>query len=271
MVEQALDFAAESDELLALLEQLDDADWQRETQFKHWTINDIIAHLHVFNYAADIGLRDSDEFANLMRQLAAAAKQGISHLAFTHAWLSGAKNRDLMQKWRDFYREMATRFRSADPKKRVPWAGPMMSVRSSVTARLMETWAHGQAIYDLLGQPRGEADRIKNIAVLGINTFSWTFTNRGMAVPPNMPYVRLTAPSGAIWEWAQPDESSSIEGTAVEFCQVVTQVRNIADTRLKVVGPAAVAWMSIAQCFAGPPEDPPPPGTRCTQGTGVLK
>ena len=139
-----------------------------------------------------------------------------------------------------------------------------MSVRSSITARLMETWAHGQAVYDLLGQIRREADRIKNIAVLGINTFSWTFTNRGMAVPANLPYVRLIAPSGAVWEWSHPEESSHIEGSAVEFCQVVTQVRNSADTKLKVVGPAAVAWMSIAQCFAGPPEEPPPPGTRFT-------
>jgi uncharacterized protein (TIGR03084 family) len=270
MLEQALDFAAESDELLALLERLDDADWERKTQFKHWTINDIIAHLHFFNYAADTGLRDSDEFASLMRQLSAAARQGTSHLAFTHAWL-GVRNRGLMQKWRDFYREMAARFTVAEPKKRVPWAGPTMSVRSSITARLMETWAHGQAIYDLLGEARSGADRLKNIAVLGINTFSWTFTNRGMAVPPKMPYVRLIAPSGTTWEWAQPDESGSIEGTAVEFCQVVTQIRNIADTGLKVVGPAAVAWMSIAQCFAGPPEDPPPPRTRFVQGIGARR
>lgn len=266
MLEQGQDFEAESDALLALLDYLDDADWQRETQFKRWTINDIIGHLHFFNYAADTGLRDSDEFAGLMRQVAAAAKQGTSHLAFTHSWLGGTKNGDLMQVWRDFYHEMAARFQRADPKKRVPWAGPTMSVRSSITARLMETWAHGQAIYDLLGKVRIDADRIKNIAVLGINTFSWTFSNRNIQTPAKMPCVSLIAPSGATWQWGQPDESNRIEGTAVEFCQVVTQVRNIADTRLKVVGPVAVAWMSIAQCFAGPPEDPPLPGTRFIKG-----
>ena len=53
-----------------------------------------------------------------------------------------------------------------------------------------------------------------------------------------------------------------IEGSATEFCQVVTQVRNIADTRLKVAGEAATRWMAIAQCFAGPPETPPAPGSR---------
>jgi hypothetical protein len=63
------------------------------------------------------------------------------------------------------------------------------------------------------------------------------------------------------------DQDNSVEGSAAEFCQVVTQVRNIADTKMRVVGPAAAAWMSIAQCFAGPPEDPPPLGTRFTQRT----
>jgi len=42
----------------------------------------------------------------------------------------------------------------------------------------------------------------------------------------------------------------------------VTQVRNIADTKLRVVGEVAKRWMSIAQCFAGGAETPPAPGTR---------
>jgi uncharacterized protein (TIGR03084 family) len=66
---------------------------------------------------------------------------------------------------------MAARFAAADPFARVPWVGPDMSVRSAITARLMETWAHGQAAYDLLGVVRRNTDRIRNIAVLGVNTY----------------------------------------------------------------------------------------------------
>ena len=44
----------------------------------------------------------------------------------------------------------------------------------------------------------------------------------------------------------------------------MTQTRNIADTKLKVTGPVATDWMSKAQCFAGPPNPPPLPGTRFT-------
>jgi uncharacterized protein (TIGR03084 family) len=76
------------------------------------------------------------------------------------------------------------------------------------------------------------------------------------------PYVRLDAPSGAVWEWNDPDQPDRVEGDATEFCQVVTQTRNVADTGLRIQGETARRWMSIAQCFAGAVADPPPPGTR---------
>jgi uncharacterized protein (TIGR03084 family) len=137
-----------------------------------------------------------------------------------------------------------------------------MSVRSSITARLMETWSHAQAVYDLLGVERLDTDRIRNIAQLGINTFGWTFHNRGEAPPGDVPAVRLTAPSGATWEWNVENTLDLVEGSASEFCQVVAQTRNIADTDLLVSGPVATRWMAVAQCFAGPVETPPPPGAR---------
>ena len=53
-----------------------------------------------------------------------------------------------------------------------------------------------------------------------------------------------------------------VEGQATEFCQVVAQTRALKDTSLRVEGDVAREWMSIAQCFAGPPENPPAPGSR---------
>ena len=141
-----------------------------------------------------------------------------------------------------------------------------MSVRSAITSRLMETWAHGQAIYDLLGVQRVNTDRIKSIAVLGILTFGWSFKNRGLESPGEVPYVRLTAPSGEIWEWNNPQGDNKVEGPAEEFCQVVTQSRNILDTNLKIHGAISKQWMAIAQSFAGPSEEPPSPGMRHSVG-----
>ena len=263
MIQQAIDFRDESEALYELVEPLKAEDFERATQFKNWTINDVLGHLHMWNWAADLTLKDGAAFVEFLQQIAAYLAKGTLR-QFENEWLKGQKNRELVNEWHAFSLAMSDRYAAADPKARVKWAGPDMSVRSKITARLMETWAHGQEVYDLLGVRRVDTDRIRNIALLGVNTFGWTFACRGIEAPGNPPYVKLTAPSGAVWEWNEPSEENRVEGSATEFCQVVTQVRSVADTGLKVKGETAARWMSVAQCFAGPPEQPPAPGTRFT-------
>jgi uncharacterized protein (TIGR03084 family) len=265
MFEQVDDFVAESEALHELLSPLQDRDFETKTQFKAYTIHDVVAHLHQWNHAADLSLRDAAAFQAFWKGIAGGIARGRTLPSLADEWLRGLRGRALLAAWRRFYLEMAERFRAADPRARVPWAGPDMSVRSSITARLMETWAHGQEVYDVLGVERVDGDRIRNIAQLGVRTFAWTFVNRGLPVPGPPPQVRLTAPSGALWEWNEPREDERVEGDATEFCQVVTQVRSLGDTKLRVTGEIAGQWMAIAQCFAGPPSDPPAPGTRFRQ------
>lgn len=265
MLQQAIDFEAESDALYALLEPLSDEDFQRKTQFKDWTIDDVFQHLHYFNYAADLSLNDEDGILGFFADLRAAYETGDNLVSYTDKQLGGIKGRALLNLWHDYYAGMIDNFHEADPKKRLKWAGPDLSVLSSITARLMETWSHGQAVYDLLGVVREDRDRIKNIVFMGNATFGWTFVNRGEDVPADKPFLKLTAPSGGIWEFNEPSDDNSIQGSAVEFCQVVTQTRNIQDTALQVVGDTATKWMAVAQCFAGQPRTPPAPGTRFRQ------
>jgi len=264
MFEQVSDFRDESEALYRLMQPLGAADYGTATQFKNWTFNDIIGHLHLWNRAADLSLTDEAAFQKFLGEVFQSVASG-SLRTFEKQWLDGLQGPELLEQWHAFVLKMAGHFAAADPQARVKWAGPDMSVRSSMTARLMETWAHGLAVYDALGVERVDADRIRNIAVLGVNTFAWTFRNRKLEVPRQMPCVRLTAPSGVMWQWGEAGSGERIEGTASEFCQVVTQTRNVADTDLQVSGEVARQWMGIAQCFAGPPEDPPAPGSRFVQ------
>lgn len=259
---QASDFREESDVLYELLRAMPAEHWTRPTGFKAWTSNDVIGHLHIFNHAAKLSLAGRDESKAFFAEIAAGKARGESLLLYTRAWLRGAQDRILLEQWRELYRQLADAYATQDPARRLAWGGPDMSARSLISARQMETWAHGQEIFDLLGASRTEGERIKNIAVLGVNTFGWTFANRGLPVPPVQPYVRLTSPGGAVWEWHAQQDSERLEGSAVDFGAVVTQTRNVADTRLRVTGPVTQQWMSLAQCFAGPPEDPPAAGTR---------
>lgn len=258
---QALDFQDESKDLYKLIQNLSDDELNQKTGFKDWSINDVISHLHIWNLAADLSLLNPIEFKIFFIQVDSAFKQGKSLKEFEREYLA-TSGFELIKLWRKSYEEVAEHFLKADPKARVQWAGPSMSVRSSITARLMETWAHAQEVYDVLGVERKNTDRIKNIVVLGVNTFAYTFRVRNEEVPKLMPCVRLTAPSGEIWTFGEENSEELIEGLAEEFCQLVTQTRNIADTQLQVTGAIASDWMSKAQCFAGRAEKPPAAGQR---------
>lgn len=256
----ASDLAAEHADLDALVSSLAPDQWLLPTPSPGWTIADQVGHLGFFDHTATLAITDPTGFREHATELVASLGEGSADPTLDEA--RTMEPGELLRWWRTARSGLIEAAASLDDESRLPWYGPPMSAKSFLTARLMETWAHGQEVYDQLGVEREDTDRIHGIATLGVKTFGWTFINRKMEVPQPAPYVRLIAPSGAIWEWNEPQENNRVEGSATEFCQVVTQTRNFADTKLVAVGNPATRWMSIAQCFAGPPEDPPKPGTR---------
>ena len=258
----ALDFKAECDDIHALLAGHGPDIFATPTLFKGWTIGDIIGHLHAWNIAADLTLNDPEQFAVFIVDAMTSLANGMSHPKFQKIYFAGQSDADIFADWAAYYPPMAERFAAADPDLRVKWAGPDMSVASCIIARQMEHWAHAQAIFDVLGQTRTNADRLKNVAHIGVTTFSWSFKVRGKTPPAPKPFVCLRAPSGEIWHWNEPQTDNRVEGSAEEFSQVVTQCRNIADTNLHCIGPIAKDWMAHAQCFAGGSETPPARGVR---------
>jgi uncharacterized protein (TIGR03084 family) len=260
--EPASDFRAEADELHDFLTTLGDEDWSRATAFQRWTPWDVVAHLHLYDEVSLASLAGGQAFAVERDALVGRITRGTTNADLARERYGALGARELLAQWIAGARDLADQLGAADPKRRLPWFGPDMGVRMFTTARLMETWAHGQEIYDLMHVERTYTDRLQHIATIGVKTFAWTFLNRRLEVPGPPPYVRLVAPSGAVWEWNEPSETSRISGTAVDFCRTVTQVRNVADTSLEVVGDVAQRWMAIAQCFAGGASDPPKPGER---------
>lgn len=258
--EQVQDFLDESEGLFAVIQDLEEADFARETQFKGWTIEDVLRHLHYWNRAVDFASQGEEAFSGLKARVQAAIKVGDT-LRVVERKAIPETGKVLRASWIGFARALAKRWENVDPKARLPWVGPEMSARSAITARQMETWAHGFEIFDLLGQERQEHDRIKNIVILGANTFGWSHHVHGLPVPDAMPKLVLTAPFGDVWEMGE-ESAGRIEGAAVDFAAVVTQTRALADTGLAVKGEVAETWMAHAQCFAGPPETPPAKGAR---------
>ena len=240
MLQQIVDLQAEAGDLSRLLESLPETDWTRPTQFKGWTINDVVIHLHAGDLLAAASVKDAAAFAGMLADIRARRAGGLSGIEENRQRVGPRRPaRPCCGAGARSSTNFAAMLAAKDPEARLKWAGPDMGVRMFTTARQMEVWAHGQEIYDILGQDRAPTDRLKSIAVIGVRTYRLDVRQSWIAVPGEPPHVRLTGPSGDIWEWNPPSHDNAVTGSALEFCQVVTQVRNIADTRLQVTGEPA--------------------------------
>ncbi len=256
----ARQFLEECRDLDVLVSSLDESDWHRPTAFFDWTVRDEIMHLHQVDGFAVAALESAARFGAVLAEARSAQAAGVTLSEQARARFGDLPAAKLLARWRETYASLAGMLAGRDAKARLSWFGPDMSPTSMASARQMEVWAHGQDIYDLLDLARPTADRIRNICELGVRTFAWSFRNRGRVAPPR-PDVILTGPRGDLWEW--PGEGGGrVRGTALDFALVVTQRRAPSDTALVAEGAGALAWLPLAQCFAGAPQEPAAPGSR---------
>jgi uncharacterized protein (TIGR03084 family) len=137
-----------------------------------------------------------------------------------------------------------------------------MGRASFLTARVMETFAHGHDIAAAAGVPAAFDRALRHVAHLGVATLGFSFANRGRPVPEEPVRVELTSPEGATWTWGPAGAANRVRGSARALCLLVTQRRHREDTDLVAEGPVADAWLDLAQCFAGPPTEGPAPSGR---------
>ncbi|WP_426571126.1 TIGR03084 family metal-binding protein [Aquihabitans sp. McL0605] len=229
------------------------------TPSPRWTVAAQLAHLTYFDGNAALAIDDPPAFTASVHDLLEAAAGGDEAIdAFElDAWrfLPPA---DLLAAWRANRERLAASSAALADDARIDWYGPSMGAKSFLTARLMETWAHGQDIVDAVDGHRPATDRLRHIAQLGYATRKWSYLNRGMEVPEGDVALVLTAPSGATWTWGDDDENT-VTGPAEDFCLVVTQRRHVDDTHLQITGDRARDWLIRAQAFAGPATDGPNP------------
>jgi uncharacterized protein (TIGR03084 family) len=260
VLELRRDLVAEQNSLDDVVGDLDDEQWSRATASPGWSVFDQIAHLVYFDGRASIAISDPEQFRrDLEEMLARAANESIDEI--TLGPLRTLSSKDLMSRWRENRQLLNGAASTLTDDSRVAWYGPSMGAKSFLTARLMETWAHGVDVVDSLGVTRTPTDRLRHVAQLGFITRQWSYTVRGETPPPGAVRLELEGPRGDAWRWGPDDADDSIEGSAEEFCLVVTQRRHPSDTSL-LTGELGTHWLQRAQAFAGAPSEGPRPRSR---------
>ena len=168
------DLEAEHADLDAVVAALDASDWDRPTPAVGWSVRDQISHLGYFDRTAVLAVRDADEFTRSVEVLLAG---GVDVSVEPGRGISAP---ELLAWWREGRRDLLATLEPLDPATRVPWYGPPMGARSFATARLMETWAHGQDIVDAVGAERPPTDRLRHIAHIGVRARPFSYAVRGL-------------------------------------------------------------------------------------------
>ncbi|MBY6411768.1 TIGR03084 family protein [Rhodococcus sp. BP-252] len=249
------DLRAEGDALDALVADLDQEQWSTPTPAAGWTIAHQIGHLSWTDNVAERTTSGAAGDADAAAEFDVALKQAWADpTGFVDAAADEeAAKPDLLTTWRTRRHAMTDALAKVPARVKIPWFGPPMSAASMATARLMETWAHGQDVADALGIVREPTDRIKGVAHIGVRTRDFAYAVN-QQTPPAEPFrVELTSPLGELWTWGPEDASQRVTGSAADFCLLVTQRAHRDDLDLTAVGDDAQHWLTIAQAFAGPP------------------
>lgn len=246
------DLRAEQEELADLLTGLAPATWARATPAPGWTVADQIAHLAYFDRAAHTALTDPEGFDALLLK-AMEDPEGFTKPV-------PVPPERLLPEWKEAAGELRVALADAPPGTRVPWFGPPMSVPSKTTARLMETWAHGQDVVDALGIRRRPTARLRHVAHIAVRARPFSYLTRELPVPEEPVRAELRAPDGSTWHLGPDEAVQKVTGDGEEFCLVLTRRRHVDDTSLRAHGALAQEWLEIGQAFAGPPGEGRRPG-----------
>ncbi|GHC60359.1 TIGR03084 family metal-binding protein [Streptomyces flavofungini] len=244
------DLRAESDELDRLVGDLGESSWTLDTPAVGWTIAHQIAHLAWTDRAALLAVTDADAFA---AHAAVALKSPDTFVDDGAREGAALPPGELLASWRDGRDALQRALRAAPAGARFPWYGPPMSAASVATARIMETWAHGQDVADTLGVRRAPTDRLRHVARIGVRARDYAYAVRGLTPPAEEFRVELHTPDGDVWTYGPEGAAQRVTGPALDFCLLATRRAHRDDLAVRAQGPDAEQWLSIAQAFAGPP------------------
>ena len=243
------DLAAESDDLELLVMGLTPDQWRAPTPAPGWSIGHQIAHLAWTDEGAVLAATDVEGFSAVLAD-AVANPGGFTDDA---AALGAAQSPEsLLRRWHASRTALASALVGVPSGQKLPWFGPPMSAASMATARIMETWAHGQDVADALGVRRTPTARLRHVAWIGVRTRDFAFLSDASAAPADEFRIELTAPDGELWAWGPEAATQRVSGPALDFCLLATRRRHRDDLALWAEGGDADHWLDIAQAFAGP-------------------
>ncbi len=244
--ELVADLAREQRELQAVCAPLTADEWLTPTAARGWDVRDTIAHLADTDEIAIDTIDDGPRSLNRFATVFASAKDLTLWGVLRGRRRSGT---DVLAWWERTSASECEHLSSIEGATRVPW-GLGMGAPAFVTARLMETWAHGLDVHAAVGVPAVDTDRLRHVAFLATRALPYAYSVAGRPPPATPLRVELALPSGAQWTHGPADAPDRIAGPAAEYCRVFVQRLPAARARgLTATGAGAHEALVVARAF----------------------
>jgi uncharacterized protein (TIGR03084 family) len=244
--------AAQHAELRSLIEPCTDRDWLRPTPCEGWDVGDVLLHLVQTDELAVTSARgDLDELRDgflgnrdersLTVDAAAAAQVEVERA------IGGAA---IAARWERSSASLLAEVRAGDPHRRVTWVSGQLSLQTLVATRLSEAWIHTGDIAEALGVELVPTDRLRHISRLAWRTLPYAFARAGLELSGPVA-LDLVGPAGDRWQFT-PDAppTTTIRGSASEFCAVAARRVKPAQTTLVGEGPDADMVLELVRTYA---------------------
>jgi uncharacterized protein (TIGR03084 family) len=244
--ELVADLQHEQWDLQAVCASLTPDEWLTPTAARGWDVRDSIAHLADTDEIAIDTMDDGPRSLNRFVTVLATGRDITLWGVLRGRRRSGA---DVLAWWERVSADECERLNALDAAHRVPW-GLGMGRPAFITARLMETWAHGLDVRCAVGAPAVDTDRLRHIAFLATRALPYAFSYSGRPLPATPLRVELDLPSGQRWTHGPEDAPDRITGPAGEYCRVFVQRLAIADAPgLTASGAGAREALLVARAF----------------------
>lgn len=244
--ELVADLAQEQLELQADCANLGADEWLTPTAARGWDVRDTIAHLADTDEIAFDTMHDGPRSLNRFVTLFASSRDVTLWGVLRGRRRTGV---DVLAWWERTSVQECEALLGLETATRVPW-GLGMGRPAFVTARLMETWAHGLDVRAAIGVSSVDTDRLRHVAFLATRALPYAFSYAGRTVPASPLRVELDLPSGDVWAHGPVDAPDRITGPAGQYCRVFVQRMVAADAHdLTATGAGAREALEVARAF----------------------
>ena len=215
-------------------------EWDKATRFKSMTITDQVSYLAGSEDLAFNAIKKKGTFFDDYK-----GPNGLNKFCRIQSEKGqNMRPQDVIEWWRLSRAKIIELLADASPNRKIKWWKNEWDMKTFVSWKLSETWAHGLDIYDASNGLYEDTVRLEHVS-----SFSWSQiekTSKLNKIKHKDLRIELIGPEYKVWQFGPEKSENIIKGDAGEWCRLTTgRVASNKKLSLSVDGPFAQKYVKF--------------------------